>query len=279
MCIIKFENITYFYPNCNKAVIENLSFSIEKSEIISIIGETGSGKTTLSQLISGQLKPQSGKIFLFNKDIWKCKKKQHVPKIALVSQFSEHHLFEETIFKDLSSEFVNQNLTQREVLHKINNAINLVGLHKTVLKKSSFELSGGEKRLAAFASVILRDPEVLIFDEPTAGLDFFGETKILKFIENYSKIHKKTIIFITHSMENAAKLSDKVMITGEGKIIDFDKPSKIFSNEKFLKTLGLDLPEITKMFNYFNEKGCNFKKNVLTIEKGESEILRKINKN
>ena len=256
MAVIKAENIRFVYgtgTSFEKTALSDVSFEIEKGEFIGIIGHTGSGKSTLVQLLNGLLKPTSGKIYLNGKDIWEQPKKiRNVRfKVGMVFQYPEYQLFDETVYKDIS----------------------FVGLKKELLNKSPFELSGGEKRRAAIAGVIAMDPEVLILDEPTAGLDPLGRDALLSQIQDYHDVRKNTVILVSHSMEDIARVADRILVMSHGEKYMLDTPENVFSKGRELEKLGLQVPQVTKIMLLLKESGINVNQNILTVEQAFNEIV------
>ena len=276
--VLKTENLSYKYAvgtPFEKTAVDGVSFAIKKGEFVSIIGHTGSGKSTLVQMLNGLIKPTTGKVFLNDSDIWKEPKKiRHIRfKVGMVFQYPEYQLFEETVAKDIEKKKKNMGLSEREIQQRVKSSAEFVGLDESLLEKSPFELSGGEKRRAAIAGVIAMNPEVLILDEPTAGLDPMGRELLLSQIKNYHDMQKNTVLFVSHSMEDVAKISDKVLVMNSGKTEYFDTPQKVFAQGEQLNHIGLKIPQITQIMNTLAEKGYPVNKGVLTIDKAVSELL------
>ena len=278
MAVIKAENIRFVYgtgTSFEKTALSDVSFEIEKGEFIGIIGHTGSGKSTLVQLLNGLLKPTSGKIYLNGKDIWeKPKKIRNVRfKVGMVFQYPEYQLFDETVYKDISYGPKNMGLSDEEIDEKVRSAAEFVGLKKELLEKSPFELSGGEKRRAAIAGVIAMDPEVLILDEPTAGLDPLGRDALLSQIQDYHDVRKNTVILVSHSMEDIARVADRILVMSHGEKYMFDTPENVFSKGRELEKLGLQVPQVTKIMLLLKESGIDVDRNILTVEQAFTEIV------
>ena len=278
MAVIKAENIRFVYgtgTSFEKTALSDVSFEIEKGEFIGIIGHTGSGKSTLVQLLNGLLKPTSGKIYLNGKDIWeKPKKIRNVRfKVGMVFQYPEYQLFDETVYKDISYGPKNMGLSDEEIDEKVRSAAEFVGLKKELLEKSPFELSGGEKRRAAIAGVIAMDPEVLILDEPTAGLDPLGRDALLSQIQDYHDVRKNTVILVSHSMEDIARVADRILVMSHGEKYMFDTPENVFSKGRELEKLGLQVPQVTKIMLLLKESGIDVDQNILTVEQAFTEIV------
>jgi len=278
MSVIKAENIRFVYgtgTSFEKTALSDVSFEIEKGEFIGIIGHTGSGKSTLVQLLNGLLKPTSGKIYLNGKDIWeKPKKIRNVRfKVGMVFQYPEYQLFDETVYKDISYGPKNMGLSDEEIDEKVRSAAEFVGLKKELLDKSPFDLSGGEKRRAAIAGVIAMDPEVLILDEPTAGLDPLGRDALLSQIQDYHDVRKNTVILVSHSMEDIARVADRILVMSHGEKYMLDTPENVFSKGRELEKLGLQVPQVTKIMLLLKESGINVNQNILTVEQAFNEIV------
>ena len=278
MAVIKAENIRFVYgtgTSFEKTALSDVSFEIEKGEFIGIIGHTGSGKSTLVQLLNGLLKPTDGKIYLNGKDIWEQPKKiRNVRfKVGMVFQYPEYQLFDETVYKDISYGPKNMGLSDEEIDEKVRSAAEFVGLKKELLNKSPFELSGGEKRRAAIAGVIAMDPEVLILDEPTAGLDPLGRDALLSQIQDYHDVRKNTVILVSHSMEDIARVADRILVMSHGEKYMLDTPENVFSKGRELEKLGLQVPQVTKLMLLLKESGINVNQNILTVEQAFNEIV------
>ena len=278
MAVIKAENIRFVYgtgTSFEKTALSDVNFEIEKGEFIGIIGHTGSGKSTLVQLLNGLLKPTDGKIYLNGKDIWEQPKKiRNVRfKVGMVFQYPEYQLFDETVYKDISYGPKNMGLSDEEIDEKVRSAAEFVGLKKELLDKSPFELSGGEKRRAAIAGVIAMDPEVLILDEPTAGLDPLGRDALLSQIQDYHDVRKNTVILVSHSMEDIARVADRILVMSHGEKYMLDTPENVFSKGRELEKLGLQVPQVTKIMLLLKESGINVNQNILTVEQAFNEIV------
>ena len=278
MAVIKAENIRFVYgtgTSFEKTALSDVSFEIEKGEFIGIIGHTGSGKSTLVQLLNGLLKPTDGRIYLNGKDIWEQPKKiRNVRfKVGMVFQYPEYQLFDETVYKDISYGPKNMGLSEDEIDEKVRNAAEFVGLKEELLEKSPFELSGGEKRRAAIAGVIAMDPEVLILDEPTAGLDPLGRDALLSQIQDYHDVRKNTVILVSHSMEDIARVADRILVMSHGEKYMLDTPENVFSKGRELEKLGLQVPQVTKIMLLLKESGIKVNQNILTVEQAFTEIV------
>ncbi len=271
--ILEVKNLTYIYsagtPFEHKA-LDNVSFSVRRGEFIGIIGHTGSGKSTLMQQLNGLLKPTSGSVLLDGRDIWADKQqtRQARFRVGLVFQYPEYQLFEETVYRDIAFGPKNMGLSQEEIQRRVLEAAGFVGITQQQLQVSPFDLSGGQKRRVAIAGVIAMEPEVLILDEPTAGLDPVGRAEILQNIENYRKAKNAT-----HSMEDVARLTDRLLVMNGSKLAMDGPPQEIFSHAQELLDMGLSIPQVTQVFLHLKKMGLDVK-NVYTIEQAVAECKR-----
>lgn len=276
--ILEVKNLTYIYsagtPFEHKA-LDNISFSVERGEFIGIIGHTGSGKSTLMQQLNGLLKPTSGTVLLDGQDIWSDKKltRQARFRVGLVFQYPEYQLFEETVYKDIAFGPKNMGLSAEEVDRRVREAAGFVGLTEQQLEVSPFDLSGGQKRRVAIAGVIAMEPEVLILDEPTAGLDPMGRSEILGNIQSYRKAKNATIMMVSHSMEDVARLTDRLLVLNGSKLAMDAPPAQVFTHAEELTQMGLNIPQVTQVFLELKKLGLDVK-NVYTIDQAAAEIRR-----
>lgn len=276
--ILEVKNLTYIYsagtPFEHKA-LDDISFSVERGEFIGIIGHTGSGKSTLMQQLNGLLKPTSGTVLLDGQDIWSDKKltRQARFRVGLVFQYPEYQLFEETVYKDIAFGPKNMGLSPEEVDRRVREAAGFVGLAEQQLEVSPFDLSGGQKRRVAIAGVIAMEPEVLILDEPTAGLDPVGRSEILGNIQSYRKAKNATIMMVSHSMEDVARLTDRLLVMNGSKLAMDAPPAQVFTHAEELTQMGLNIPQVTQVFLELKKLGLDVK-NVYTIEQAAAEIRR-----
>ena len=278
MNVIETKNLTYTYgagTPFSKTAIEDVNIAIKKGEFIGLIGHTGSGKSTLIQQLNGLLRPTSGTVLLNGKDIWEKKKEIRKVRfqVGMVFQYPEYQLFEDTVIKDIGFGPRNMGLSQDEVHQRVMQAVDFVGLDHALLEKSPFDLSGGEKRRAAIAGVIAMDPDVLILDEPTAGLDPQGRDHLLSQIKAYHKQRQNTVILVSHSMEDIARVADRVLVMNESKVFLFDETAKVFSHAKELEQIGLRVPQVTKIMMKLHENGSPVDPAVFTLEQAVKEIL------
>lgn len=278
MNVIETKNLTYTYgagTPFSKTAIEDVNIAIKKGEFIGLIGHTGSGKSTLIQQLNGLLRPTSGTVLLNGKDIWEKKKEIRKVRfqVGMVFQYPEYQLFEDTVIKDIGFGPRNMGLSQDEVNQRVMQAVDFVGLDHALLEKSPFDLSGGEKRRAAIAGVIAMDPDVLVLDEPTAGLDPQGRDHLLSQIKAYHRQRQNTVILVSHSMEDIARVADRVLVMNESEVFLFDETAKVFSHGKELEQIGLRVPQVTKIMMKLHENGYPVDPAVFTLEQAVKEIL------
>lgn len=277
---IKIENLTHIYmPGSpfEKRALDEVSLDIQDGEFVALIGHTGSGKSTLIQHINGLLKPSSGKIIIDNVDITadKVKLSDIRKKVGLVFQYPEYQLFEETIEKDIAFGPKNLGLDEAEISKRVIKAMNMVGLdYESYKDKSPFDLSGGQKRRVAIAGVVAMEPKVLILDEPTAGLDPKGRDEILDKIKDLRKEYNMTIILVSHSMEDVAKVATRILVMHQGKCILDGTPKEVFKEVEVLEKVGLAVPQVTYLAKKLKQKGFNISEDIFTIEEAKYEILK-----
>lgn len=279
MTVLKTENLTHYYSNGMSgevAAIKNINIDIEKGELVGIIGHTGSGKSTLLQHFNGLLKPDAGRVLLEGRDIWESKESIRSArfKVGLCFQYPEYQLFEETVYKDIAFGPKNMGLDNAETDRRVRRAAQFVGLRDEYLEKSPFDLSGGEKRRAAIAGVMAMEPEVLILDEPTAGLDPHGREKILALVKAYREQTGNTVMMVSHSMEDVAKIADRVLVLNNSEVAMFGTVAEVYSKSAELSEMGLSVPQITKIFSALRERGFAVSDSVFTVEQGVSELMR-----
>ena len=283
MSSIKVENLCCTYgakTPFERSAVKDVSFEIQKGDFVGLIGHTGSGKSTLVSMLNGLIKPSSGKVYVDSVDIWQKPKeiRKFRFKVGLVFQYPEYQLFEETVQKDIAFGPSNMGLSEEEINKRVLNAAKFVGLTDEMLKKSPFDLSGGEKRRAAIAGVIAMDPEVLILDEPTAGLDPVGRNVLLSQISQYQKARNNTVILVSHSMEDVARVCNKVMVMNKGELAMFDETEKVFAASEELQKIGLRVPQITRVTDRLREMGLDLPKGILTVDKAVIEITELLKK-
>ena len=268
--ILQVHNLNYIYsigtPFEHQA-LKDVSFCVHRGEFIGIIGHTGSGKSTLMQQLNGLLKPTSGSVILDGQDIWSDRKltRQARFRVGLVFQYPEYQLFEETVYKDIAFGPGNMGLGKEEIDRRVREAAGFVGLTDEQLLSSPFDLSGGQKRRVAIAGVIAMEPEVLILDEPTAGLDPAGRTEILGNIESYRKAKNATIMMVSHSMEDVARLTDRLLVMNGSRIAMDAPPAEVFARAEELLNMGLSIPRVTQVFLHLRKMGLPVE-NVYTLE-------------
>ncbi len=276
--ILSTKNLNYLYSKGTSSqihAIRDINVQIEKGELVGIIGHTGSGKSTLIQHFNGLLKGTSGVVELDGKDIWADKSKiRNVRfRVGVCFQYPEYQLFEETVYKDIAFGPKNMKLSEEEIDRRVRESLSFVGLDESYMEKSPFDLSGGEKRRVAIAGVMAMKPEVLILDEPSAGLDPKGRETILKMITDYRKTTGSTVLVVSHSMEDISKISTKVLVMNESHLAYYDTVDAVFSHAEDLKNMGLNIPQLTELFLKLKEKGYDVSTDVYTMEKAESELL------
>ena len=278
MSVLEVKNLTHTYDGNTPYMHDagkNVSFSIEKGEIIGIIGHTGSGKSTLVQHLNGLLKPSDGEILLDNKNIWENPKNIRAirSRVGLVFQYPEYQLFEDTVYKDIAFGPKNMGLTEQEISIRIKEICELVGIKDEYLEKSPFDLSGGEKRRVAIAGVMAMQPEIIIFDEPVAGLDPMGRASVVKMIDDYSKKYNATVLIISHNMEDMALIADKLLVMNKGELALFDTTENVFRQHEYLKSIGLNVPMVTQIMLSLREKGVNIPDDIFTVEKAVDYLM------
>ena len=281
--IIKLEKVEYVYlPNTvfEKMAIKDINITLNKGEFLGIIGHTGSGKSTLIQVLNALIKPTKGNVYVNREEIYKNNKslKNIRQKVGVVFQYPEYQLFEETVYKDVAFAPTNMGLSKEEVDKRVKEALDLVFIDEKYYNKSPFELSGGEKRRVAIAGILAMKPDVLVFDELTAGLDPYGREEILTQIKNMQKNFNTTIVLVSHSMDDVSKTCDRVFVLNKGKIILKDTVNKVFENGKILEDVGLDIPKCSKLFHTLNDKGHNFNTSIFTVDKCVKVLNKTLNK-
>lgn len=283
MSILELKNICYTYgvgTPFEKKAVNDVSFSVNKGELIGIIGHTGSGKSTLVQMLNGLMKPTSGQVLLDGDDIWdKPKEIRKIRfKVGMVFQYPEYQLFEETVYKDIAFGPTNKGLSAEEIDKEVRRAARFTGLKDELLDKSPFDLSGGEKRRAAIAGVIAMDPDVLVLDEPTAGLDPMGRDVLLSQIVRYHKERQNTVLLVSHSMEDIARVADRIVVMNKSKLVMFDETQKVFARGDELEKIGLRIPQITKIMSQLRKRGVDVPEGILTVDSAVDYLLPLIKK-
>lgn len=273
---IKIEDLTHIYNEgtpFEKVALDHVSLTIEKGDFVGIIGHTGSGKSTLIQMFNGLLTPTKGKVFIDGEDIHseKVSKSKIRQNVGLVFQYPEYQLFEMTVFDDVAFGPKNLGLSQDEIKDRVQKALTAVGLNETFYEKSPFELSGGQKRRVAIAGVLAMNPEILVLDEPTAGLDPKGRNELL---EQLKRMHESglTVILISHSMEDIARYAKNLIVLRKGKIAFSGSPREVFTHGEELEKIGLALPQIRYIMQELKKRGMDIDTDVLTVEEAASKI-------
>ena len=254
---------------------EKFSFSVNSGEIIGIIGHTGSGKSTLVQHLNGLLKPTNGEILIEGANIWEDPKKIYKirSKVGLVFQYPEYQLFEETVYLDIAFGPKNMGLSEEEINTRIKNICALLNIPEDYLQKSPFDLSGGEKRRVAIAGVMAMQPQIIIFDEPIAGLDPKGRNEVIKMIADYRKAYNATVIIISHNMEDMALLADKLLVLNKGKVEMFDTVKNVFAQYEKLKEIGLSVPIVTEVMRAIRKQYPQIRDDIYTIDEAVEYLL------
>ena len=275
---MQIEDLTHTYSAgtpFQRSAVAGLSMTVGAGEFLGVIGHTGSGKSTLIQHLNGLLQPTSGRILLEGKDIWADPKKIRDVrfKVGLVFQYPEYQLFEETVYKDIAFGPKNMGLDAEEIDRRVRDAAAFVGLHETLLDKSPFELSGGQKRRVAIAGVIAMEPKVLVLDEPTAGLDPQGRDAILAQIQAYHRAKGAAVVLVSHSMEEIARNVDRIVVLSDGKVYMEGTPKQVFARAHELEQVGLDVPQVTKVAAALKARGLDIDTAVYTVEALEQKLL------
>ncbi len=280
--IIKLENVKYIYSKDSvfeKKALDNINITINKGDFLGIIGHTGSGKSTLIQIFNALLKPTFGSVYINRQDIYKDNKNlKHIrQKVGVVFQYPEYQLFEETVYKDVAFAPANMGLSIEEIDKRVKQALDIVFIDKSYYNKSPFELSGGEKRRVAIAGILAMKPDVLVFDELTAGLDPYGREEMLAQIKNMQKELNTTIVLVSHSMDDVSKVCNKVFVLNKGKIVLNDTVNNVFEKGKILENIGLDIPKCSKLFHILNENNYNFNTNIFTVDRCVKVLNKSLN--
>ncbi|MBR4875925.1 MAG: energy-coupling factor transporter ATPase [Clostridia bacterium] len=269
--ILSVQHISHIYSAgtpFERAAIKDISLSVGEGEFVGLIGHTGSGKSTLVQHFNGLLKPTSGTVLVDGQDIHASKEATRAArfKVGLVFQYPEYQLFEETIYKDIAFGPKNMKLDDAEIDRRVRTAIRQVGLSEDLLEVSPFDLSGGQKRRVALAGVFAMEPRLLVLDEPMAGLDPVGREEIIECIRSYRETTGASILFVTHSMEDAARIADRLIVLNQGEILMEGKPEEVFAHSEDLVAAGLDVPTVTRLFMELRARGLDLPESVYTVE-------------
>ena len=278
MAIITVDNITHTYgakSPFEQHAVRGVSLEIREGELLGIIGHTGSGKSTLIQHLNGLLRPDTGRILLDGKDIWENPKQIRDVRfqVGMVFQYPEHQLFEDTIYKDIAFGPKNRGLSEEEIDRRVRRAAAYVGLPEELLEKSPFDLSGGEKRRAAIAGVMAMEPRVLILDEPTAGLDPRGREQVLAMIKDYQQTRGTTVLLVSHSMEDIARVADRVLVMAKGQVAMLDTVERVFSRAEELERIGLTVPAVTKILLLLRRSGVAVDTAAYTVRQAADQLL------
>ena len=279
MAILKTEDLTYQYSigtPFEKTAVDHVNLEIEEGAFVGIIGHTGSGKSTLIQHFNGLIRPTSGKIYLDGTNIWadKTNIRQVRFQVGLVFQYPEYQIFEDTVYKDIAFGPRNMGLSEAEIKERVEETAVLVGLTQAQLNQSPFDLSGGQKRRVAIAGVMALRPKVLILDEPTAGLDPKGREDILREIRRYHKETGRTVLLVSHSMEDMANCAEKILVMNAGKVFCYDTVENVFRQAKALQEIGLAVPQITRVCMQLREQGIPLSDDIYTVEAAYQQILQ-----
>ena len=269
--VLRVEHLSHIYsPGTpfEKKAVDDVTFSVRRGEFVGLIGHTGSGKSTLIKHFNGLLKPHSGHIYINGEDIFQSKEMTRAARFAvgLVFQYPEYQLFEETVYADVAFGPKNMGLDKEEIDRRVRENCRIVGLSEDVLDKSPFELSGGQKRRVALAGIFAMEPEVMVLDEPMAGLDPAGCADVFRFIQDYHKKHGTTILFVTHSMEYAAQMAERIIVMDQGHVLMDGAPSEVFARADELVKAGLDVPQVTLLAHELKKQGLKLPDGILTTK-------------
>ena len=269
--ILTVEHLSYAYGGSTPFTadaLKDVSFEVQSGEIVGIIGHTGSGKSTLVQQLNGLLKPTDGKVLLSGKDIWENPKeiRKIRSQIGLVFQYPEYQLFEETVYADIAFGPKNMGLSGQELDVRIREICALVGVPEDYFERSPLDLSGGEKRRVAIAGVMAMRPNVIVFDEPLAGLDPRGRTRVLRMISEYRAAYGATVLIVSHSMEDMARLADRLLVLNDGNLVLFDTVEQVFTKADLLREIGLDIPVTARVFEALRRRGADVPDNIFTVD-------------
>ena len=275
--VLRVEHLSHSYSvgtPFEKKAVDDVTFSAQRGEFIGLIGHTGSGKSTLIQHFNGLLKPSAGHVYINGEDIFQSKEMTRAARFAvgLVFQYPEYQLFEETVYADVAFGPKNMGLSKDEIDRRVRENCRIVGLPDSVLDKSPFELSGGQKRRVALAGIFAMEPEVMVLDEPMAGLDPAGCAEVFRYIKDYHEKHGTTILFVTHSMEYAAQMAERIVVMDHGRILMDGTPEDVFARADELIAAGLDVPQVTRVFLELKKRGVNVDTAVYTVEQAAAQL-------
>jgi len=279
--VLQVKNLSYTYSKgtpFEKKALDNVSIEFPEGKIIGLIGHTGCGKSSLVQMLNGLLKPDEGSVFFKDQNIWdkKVKMRDIRFKVGLVFQYPEYQLFEESIYKDIAYGPTNMGLDEKEIRKRVLRAAEFCGITKDMLEKSPFEISGGQKRRVAIAGIMAMEPEVLVLDEPAAGLDPLGREEILGGLWSYQRSTGNTLIIVSHSMEDVAKYTDYTVVMSKSRVFMQSETEKVFSHSEELVKIGLNVPQITELMKYLKANGIDVNDSIFTVENATDELLKKI---
>ena len=279
--ILQIKNLTHTYgvgTPFQRSAVEDMTFDVYQGEFLGIIGHTGSGKSTLILHLNGLLKPNSGTLYLRDKNIWSKENEKNIRSVrfavGLCFQYPEYQIFEETIYKEIAFGPKQMGLDENEIRERVYRSMDFVGIDRAIENKSPFDLSGGQKRRVAIASIIAMKPQVLVLDEPCAGLDPKGRDTILGLIKDYQRLEGNTVLLVSHSMEDVAKIADRVLVMNRGKVAMFGTVPEVYSRGDELKKMGLNVPEITDIFIKLNKMGIPCRTDIFTVQQGVDEFRR-----
>ncbi len=283
MAVLETEALTYTYSvgtPFEKTAVDHVNLRIEANTMVGVIGHTGSGKSTLMQHFNGLLRPTSGTVKLDGQDIWANKKQLRDVRfrVGLVFQYPEYQLFEETVFRDIAFGPKNMGLGKEEIKARVLETADAIGLSRELLQRSPFALSGGQKRRAAIAGIMAMRPEILILDEPTAGLDPRGRDQLLQQIRHYQKQTKSTVMLVSHSMEDVAAYTDKLLVMNHGKLFCYDDTAAVFRKVDEISRMGLRVPQITAVMAALRKKGYAVPEDIYTVEQARDAVLALLGK-
>lgn len=283
MAILKTEDLTYIYSAgtpFEKTAVDHVNLEIEANQMIGVIGHTGSGKSTLMQHFNGLLQPTSGKIYLDNRDIWADQSRIREVRfqVGLVFQYPEYQLFEETVYKDIAFGVKNMGLGDAEIKTRIAETAQMLGMSRDLLERSPFALSGGQKRRAAIAGVMVMRPKILILDEPCAGLDPKGRNLMLRQIRDYQKKTGSTVLLVSHSMEDVAEFTEKLLVMSHAELFCYEDTNLVFRRSEELRNLGLRIPQIASVMQALRKKGYALPEDLYTVEQAKQAMLQLLRK-
>ncbi len=283
LSILETEDLTYTYSAGSpfeKTAVDHVNLKIEKNCMVGVIGHTGSGKSTLMQHFNGLLRPTSGRVLLDGEDIWANKKKLRDVRfrVGLVFQYPEYQLFEETVYRDIAFGPKNMGLGEAEIRERVTETAEMIGLDEKLLERSPFALSGGQKRRAAIAGVMAMRPEILILDEPCAGLDPKGRDYLLRQIRDYQKKTKSTVMLVSHSMEDVAEYTEKLLVMNQAKLFCYDDTPAVFRRTEELCSMGLRIPQIAGVMHTLRQRGYDLPEDIYTVEQARNAVLKLLRK-